>query len=116
MKNITNLNITILDGIKFYYWFHFIILASPQLTVNADPNALVLGAVVAGVGGLALNHAAGDPLGKHLGNLFNRKPKNQFSGNRPPTNVEHHHHHYIPEYDTQEGMFKVIGINQNMLM
>jgi hypothetical protein len=79
--------------------------ASPQLTVNADPNALVLGAVVAGVGGLALNHAAGDPLGKHLGNLFNRKPKNQFSGNRPPTNVEHHHHHYIPEYDTQEAAY-----------
>ena len=77
------------------------IVASPQLTIDANPNNLLLGGAAAVGGGLLLNHLLGDPAGKAVGNLINKGNK----GRRPqPQNVEHHHHHYVPEYDTQEGM------------
>lgn len=73
--------------------------ASPQLTIDANPNNLLLGGAAAVGGGLLLNHLLGDPAGKAVGNLINKGNK----GRRPqPQNVEHHHHHYVPEYDTQE--------------
>lgn len=70
--------------------------ASPQFTINADPNHLLLGGIGLAGAGLLVNHALGDPVGgaikDHLG-----KPK----GQRRPTNVEHIHHHHVtrPEYE-----------------
>ena len=79
-----------------------IISASPQVTINGDPNTLLLGGAAAVGGGLLLNHLLGDPAGKAVGKLINKGNK----GRRPngPQNVEHHHHHYLPEpeYETEE--------------
>jgi len=76
--------------------------ASPQVTINGDPNTLLLGGAAAVGGGLLLNHLLGDPAGKAVGKLINKGNK----GRRPngPQHVEHHHHHYLPEpeYDTEE--------------
>ena len=77
------------------------------MTINGDPNTLLLGGAAAVGGGLLLNHLLGDPAGKAVGKLINKGNK----GRRPsgPQNVEHHHHHYLPEpeYDTyEEGKYK----------
>lgn len=78
--------------------------ASPQLTINGDPNALLVGGVAAVGGGLLINHLLGDPAGKAVGDLINKKKNRRPHGRPQPQNVEHHHHHYLPEpeYETQE--------------
>ena len=90
-------------------FFHFIISASPQVTIAADPNQLLLGGAAAVGGGLLLNHLLGDPAGKAVGKLINKGNKNR----RPngPQNIEHHHHHYLPEpeYETEEGNYSKNG-------
>ena len=88
--------------------FHILcfILASPQLTINADPNHLLLGGIGALGAGLLVNHALGDPVGgaikDHLG-----KPKGQ---RRPPpqSNVEHIHHHHVARPEYEEGMSNIL--------
>ena len=78
------------------------ILASPQFTINADPNHLLLGGIGLAGAGLLVNHALGDPVGgaikDHLG-----KPKGQRRP-PPPTNVEHIHHHHVTRPEYEEGM------------
>jgi len=79
--------------------------ASPQVTINGDPNTLLLGGAAAVGGGLLINHLLGDPAGKAVGNLINKGKKQRRPHGRPqPSHVEHHHHHYLPEpeYETQE--------------
>merc|ERR1712038_2210883 len=78
--------------------------ASPQLTINGDPNALLVGGVAAVGGGLLINHLLGDPAGKAVGDLINKKKNRRPHGRPQPQNVEHHHHHYLPEpeYETEE--------------
>ena len=86
------------------------IIASPQVTINGDPNTLLLGGAAAVGGGLLLNHLLGDPAGKAVGKLINKGNKNRRPHGRPqPSNVEHHHHHYLPEpeYVTEEGKPKI---------
>ena len=87
------------------------ILASPQFTINADPNHLLLGGIGLAGAGLLVNHALGDPVGgaikDHLG-----KPKGQ---RRPPTNVEHIHHHHVTRPEYEEGMLNIL-VQHNCLI
>lgn len=59
--------------------------ASPQVTINGDPNTLLLGGAAAVGGGLLINHLLGDPAGKAVGNLINKGKKTAKASWKAPT-------------------------------